>query len=254
MRPRLHRVLVPLCSSLLVHAGIAAAVSRLSPPAAPARQVALQIAVLDAPPPVTPVAPQVKPPNLLPPPPHRRARMKLARLAPPPETPPPRSAAPPPPSAEAKEKNPAPLVVTGITLESTSEGGSFAVGTGNTLMGTPAGRAAAPGSAAPYKAGSYASAGQLTGLPRPLNAGSVNLRRYYPEKARKDGFEGDVVLRLLIAADGSVARADIISDPGEGLGAAAALAVQREYRFSPGTVNGVPVATTVPFTVHFTLD
>lgn len=252
MRRRLHRVLVPLGGSLCLHAGLAAAVSRLPPPSGLARQEALQIAVVEtAPPPA-----QVAPPKLLPP--HRMARMRLARIppaAPPAErSPPPRSTDLPPPSATAKEKAPAPLVVTGITLESTSQGGSLAVGTGNTLGGAPEEKAATPGAAAPYKASGYAPAGQLTGLPRPLNAGSVNLRRYYPERARKDGFEGDVVLRLFIDADGAVSRAEVLSDPGEGLGAAAALAVQREYRFSPGTVNGVPVATTVPFTVHFTLD
>ena len=70
-------------------------------------------------------------------------------------------------------------------------------------------------------------------------------------KARE--FEGDVVLRLLIDADGSIAKVEIVSDPGQGLGPAAAQAV-RELRFSPAKVNGVAVATTVPFTIHFTLD
>jgi hypothetical protein len=46
----------------------------------------------------------------------------------------------------------------------------------------------------------------------------------------------------------------VLNDPGEGLGAAAAKMVWAEYRFSPATVNGTPVATTVPFTVHFTLN
>jgi hypothetical protein len=47
---------------------------------------------------------------------------------------------------------------------------------------------------------------------------------------------------------------EILNDPGDGLGAAAAKMVRAEYRFSPATVNGIPVATTVPFTVHFTLN
>ena len=61
------------------------------------------------------------------------------------------------------------------------------------------------------------------------------------------------LLRLLIDSDGSIAKVDVVSDPGEGLGPAAAQAV-RELRFSPAKVHGVAVATTVPFTIHFTLD
>jgi TonB family protein len=145
------------------------------------------------------------------------------------------------------------VVVTGITMESTSQGGGIAVGAGNTLQGAPERTAPAPESVKPYKAEQYAPAAQVSELPRPLNREALNLRRYYPAQAKRSGFEGDVVLRLLIDADGSIAKVDIISDPGQGLGPAAAQAV-RELRFSPAKVNGVAVATTVPFTIHFTLD
>jgi protein TonB len=138
-------------------------------------------------------------------------------------------------------------------MESTSQGGGFAVGAGNTLQGAPERTAPAPESVKPYKAERYAPAAQVSELPRPLNREALNLRRYYPAQAKRSGFEGDVVLRLLIDADGSIAKVDIVSDPGQGLGPAAAQAV-RELRFSPAKVNGVAVATTVPFTIHFTLD
>ena len=161
--------------------------------------------------------------------------------------------APPPPTAEASRSGPQPVVITGITMESTSQGRSFAVGAGNTLRGAPEQAAPAPGTAKPYKAERYAAAAQVSELPRPLNRDSLSLRKYYPTQAKKNGFEGDVVLRLLIDADGTIAKVDIVSDPGQGLGAAAAQAV-RELRFSPAQVNGVAVATTVPFTIHFTLD
>jgi protein TonB len=144
-------------------------------------------------------------------------------------------------------------VVTGITMESTSQGGSFAVGAGNTLQGVPEQTARAPETVKPYKADQYAPAAQVSELPRPLNRESLNLRKYYPPQAKRNGFEGDVVLRLLIDSDGSIAKVDVVSDPGEGLGPAAARAV-RELRFSPAKLNGIVVATTVPFTIHFTLD
>ena len=144
-------------------------------------------------------------------------------------------------------------MITGITMESTSQGGSFAVGAGNTLRGAPEKTARAPETVKPYKAEQYAPAAQVNELPQPLNRESLNLRKYYPPQAKKNGFEGDVVLRLLIDADGTIAKVDIVSDPGQGLGPAAAQAVC-ELRFSPAKVNGVAVATTVPFTIHFTLD
>ena len=138
-------------------------------------------------------------------------------------------------------------------MESTSQGGAFVVGVGNTLRSAPEKMTRDPQIVKPYKADQYAAAAQVNELPRPLNRDALNLRKYYPAQARKNGFEGDVVLRLLIDADGSIAKVDVVSDPGEGLGPAAAQAV-RELRFSPAKVNGVAVATTVPFTIHFTLD
>ena len=106
-------------------------------------------------------------------------------------------------------------------MESTSQGGAFVVGAGNTLRSAPEKVARDPQMVKPYKADQYAAAAQVNELPRPLNRDALNLRKYYPAQARKNGFEGDVVLRLLIDADGSIAKVDVVSDPGEGLGPAA---------------------------------
>ena len=241
---------MPVGGSLVLHVLIGSLMAGLSVRARAVRQEALQIAVVEAPP----------PPVEKPPPPIAKPLKPPARLAraprPPPQqsTPPPRlTEAPPPPTVEAKKTGPDPIVVTGITMESTSQGGTFAVGVGNTLHGAPDQVARDPASVKPYQAETYAPAAQVTELPRPLN-GPVSLRKYYPPPALKDGFEGDVVLRLLIDADGTIARVEVVSDPGQGLGAAAARMVRAEYRFSPARVNGTAVATTVPFTVHFTLN
>ena len=243
------KLLLALSASLVVHATIAAGMSRLSSQRQAHPQIALQVAVVEKPPP--------PPPEVQPPKPIRKVvPMKIARVPkqelPPPTIVPPRTEGPPPPSQEAKEMSKA-VIVTGITLESTSQGGSFVVGVGNTLYGDPGRTAVDPAAVKPYKAERYAPVAQVTEMPSPLNRDSLNLRKYYPPQARKNEFEGDVVLRLLIDADGTVARVDVISDPGEGLGPAAAQAV-RELRFSSPKVNGVPCATTVPFTVHFTMD
>jgi periplasmic protein TonB len=238
------RVFVPIGTSLALHAAIAALLVGLAVQRRPVPQAPLQIQVVDAP---------TKAPEPVPAP----VPMKVSRT---PRTPPkalatplPLSTAPPPPTTEAPRSEPQPVVITGITMESTSQGSSFAVGAGNTLRGAPEQTARAPETAKPYKAERYAAAAQVSELPRPLNRDSLSLRKYYPAQARKNGFEGDVVLRLLIDSDGTIAKVDIVTDPGQGLGAAAAQAV-RELRFSPAQVNGVAVATTVPFTIHFTLD
>jgi len=242
------RLLVPVGTSLALHGALALAAIFVATRPRPIAQTPLQIQVIDAP----VKAPEAPPPEPVP--------MKVARapkaarkMLPPTPTPLPPTDAPPAPTAEAPQNTPQPLVITGITMESTSQGGSFAVGVGNTVRGAPERTAREPEVVKPYKAEQYAPAAQVSELPRPLNRESLNLRKYYPPRAKKNGFEGDVVLRLLIDADGSIAKVDIVSDPGEGLGPAAAQAVH-ELRFAPAKVNGVAVATTVPFTIHFTLD
>ena len=247
------RVLVPVGTSVALHLALALVMVGLAVRPRPVPQTPLQIQVVDAAPP--------KPPEPVPPPPPPKpVPMKVARAPRVPQpvppltpTPLPPSSAPPRPTTEAPSKTPQPVIVTGITMESTSEGGSMAVGAGNTLRGAAEKTARAPETVKPYKADQYAAAAQVSELPQPLNRESLNLRKYYPPRAKKSGFEGDVVLRLLIDSDGSIAKVDVVSDPGEGLGPAAAQAV-RELRFSPAKVHGVAVATTVPFTIHFTLD
>src|SRR5512140_205362 len=255
MAGRSTRAVVPSGTSLLFHAALAAFLLFVAVRPRPVAQVPLQIQVVEAPRAPEPAKPAE------PPPPPKPVPMKVARapraapksLPPPTPMPLPPSSAPPPPTTEAPQSTKEPVVITGITLESTSQGGSMAVGTGNTLRGTPERTARAPETVKPYKAEKYAPAAQVSELPQPLNRESLNLRKYYPAQAKKDGFEGDVVLRLLIDADGTIAKVDVITDPGQGLGPAAAQAV-RELRFSPAKVNGVAVATTVPFTIPFTLD
>jgi TonB family protein len=112
---------------------------------------------------------------------------------------------------------------------------------------------AAPETVKPYKAARYATSAQVNELPGVLNRDALDIKRYYPPAALKKEFEGDVVLRLLIDSDGTIAKVDVVNDPGEGLGAAAARAV-RQLRFSPGKVDGEAVATTIPFTIRFVIN
>jgi len=71
--------------------------------------------------------------------------------------------------------------------------------------------------------------------------------------SERSGFEGDVVLATPDRRRRHHRQGGRLSDPGQGL-------ARRRHRrcvscgFSPAKVNGVAVATTVPFTIHFTLD
>jgi protein TonB len=137
----------------------------------------------------------------------------------------------------------------GISPDSTVATGDVAIPTGNTLYAPPP-RAAPEEVPQPYAAEKYAPASSLSELPR-LQA-QPDLRRFYPAEARRAEREGAVVLRLWIDASGAVTRAELISEPGSGLGEAA-LRAARELRFSPARVAGEAVSTSVPFTLHFVL-
>lgn len=161
--------------------------------------------------------------------------------------------APPPPHTEVARPADEPVVIAGISYESTSAAGGVAVAVGNTLAAAVERVAHTPAAARPYKAAQYAAASELAEAPQVLNRDQVDIRRYYPKGALQRGVEGEVVLRLTIDSDGSIAEASVIRDPGEGLGAAALLAV-REFRFAPGKVGATPVATAIPFVIRFVIS
>ena len=73
----------------------------------------------------------------------------------------------------------------------------------------------------------------------------------YPNEAREEHVEGDVVLSALIAKDGTVAELRPLRGP-EILSAAAMDAV-RQWRFKPYEVNGKPVAVETSILVSFQL-
>jgi TonB family protein len=252
------RAIGPVGGSVAFHVLLIALVSGLAVRRAAAPQEALQVAVIDVPSP-RPVKAPVKPPvkieeqKPMPPRPLRLTRAKKIQEPPIRSSlpPPPPSSAPPPPTEEAKTETP-PVVLPGISYESTTRSGGMAVATGNTLYGDPGRTGRDPATVKPYKAARYAPAAQITEMPQPHCDKNI-LQKYYPEEARRHDFEGDVTFRLLIDSDGSVAKAELIRDPGQGLGAAGLRAI-RECPFSPAKVNGEPVATSVPFTLHFQLN
>ena len=247
------RAVGPIGGSVAFHLLLLALVSGLALRRAPPPEEALQITVIDAPPAPAPQIEEQKPQPQPQPRPIRIARTRKLQAQPIRSSlpPPPPSKAPPPPTQEAKTEAP-PIVLPGISYESTTRSGGMAVATGNTLYGDPGRKGRDPATVKPYKAARYAPAAQITEMPQP-HCDKNLLQKYYPEEARRHDFEGDVIFRLLIDSDGSVAKAELIHDPGQGLGAAGLRAI-RECPFTPAKVGGEPVATSVPFTLHFQLN
>lgn len=199
-----------------------------------------------------PVEPKAPPPE--PPKPAEPVKMRPAKrialktppppsATPPPETPPPET---PPPTSAAAAPGPVHL---GLSLSSTSTGGGFAAPVGNSLGGKPASRqAAAP---AGDDIGPVAHAAALTVQPEPVDV-SIPAGEY-PKEALDAGFEGSVILKIVIDANGRVRKASVVKDPGYGLGAAAVKSALRHFRFKPGEVGGKVTATEWTFTVTYEL-
>jgi periplasmic protein TonB len=238
-------------AALALHAGGLAAASRLEP-RRPEKAQPVEVefeAVAPEPPPAPP--PRAAPPP--PPEPPARTRVAYNRLPPPkadeaPPPPPPPSEPPPPDAPPARA---APRV--GISLSSTAQGGAFAVGVGNTLRGKASEVAADPKDVKPYAAPEdpAAPAPRPSRQPRLLSRPEVPP---YPPEARRAGVEGQVRLLLRIDAQGRVAEARVLAEPGAGLGEAARQDALR-LRFSPGLLEGEPVEVPdYPYTYTFVLE
>jgi len=75
----------------------------------------------------------------------------------------------------------------------------------------------------------------------------------YPQVARKAGWEGVVLVRALIAADGSVATVSVRDGSGCDILDEAALNSVRKWRFSPAQRGGVPITSFYDVKVRFRL-
>ena len=138
-----------------------------------------------------------------------RPRTPKVKLPPPPKAapPPPKTPPPPPPPNQPPPppKAAPPPINIGISLSSTTQGGSFAAPVGNTLYGQAPDKAANPTTAVAYAApratAKFVPSYAVSEPPTALNGDSV--KPPYPEGARKDGLEGPVTLKLKIDETGT---------------------------------------------------
>jgi TonB family protein len=97
--------------------------------------------------------------------------------------------------------------------------------------------------------------GPLPSLPGGATA-PVLVRRVdpvYPEMAKRLRLSGEVTLRLVVEADGTTGRIDVVSGGKAGLGEAAADAI-RKWVYRPALVDGRPVAVWKIVRVRFSIE
>jgi len=74
----------------------------------------------------------------------------------------------------------------------------------------------------------------------------------YSDEARRARFNGTVILRIVIDANGQPTNLEIVRSPGLGLGERAVQSVAK-WRFRPGRLDGKPVAVLATVEVNFSL-
>ncbi|MFZ5468140.1 MAG: energy transducer TonB [Myxococcota bacterium] len=234
-----------LVASMVAH-GIILALLSAKPMRAGELSKPVELVVVEVEP---PKPPEPEPPPKEAEPPKKVVKPPPVRVAEVEETPPPEDAPPPPNEAAAEEPpKPVPLVV-GISMSSTTTGGSFAAPVGNTVYGKTEKTAVAPEEVKAYSAPKYAPVHQIDSVPSVVHEVKVP----YPEEAQRAGIEGAVILSLTIDLEGRVVDAKVLNGPGYGLNEAALKAI-RQFKFSPAIKAGEKVSTTITYTYRFFLD
>jgi|GEM_PF-1678151 len=95
--------------------------------------------------------------------------------------------------------------------------------------------------------------GRLKGKPSPVKPIKA-IQPLYPRFAREQGWQGLVVLRLVIASDGALSTATVQKSSGYPLLDDSALQSVRQWTFQPAQNGAFPVGTTVDLPIRFDLD
>jgi periplasmic protein TonB len=150
-------------------------------------------------------------------------------------------------SADARDRAGV-LTESAAAADSHGRGSGGGAGTGQgTGIGEGTGAGIGPGSGGgtgggPYRPGSGITAPDLLREVRPV----------YTDEARRLGIEGEVVLEIIVQADGTVGNVRVVQGLRGGLDRRAIEAV-RQWRFAPARRYGAPVDVLVEIAVEFKL-
>lgn len=89
---------------------------------------------------------------------------------------------------------------------------------------------------------------------KPVPVVLKNTPPHYPEIARRNGWEGRVMVRVEVSADGRPLSTSIAKSSGYGVLDRAALRAVKSWRFQPRTISGITSAGTVEVPVNFALN
>lgn len=131
--------------------------------------------------------------------------------------------------------------------------GLLALSSCATVPAAPTPQPSAPGTGAQTaEPGRVYDVTEVTAKPELINRATVAraLEENYPAGLRDAGARGTVSVRMLIGIDGRTSSHVVTRSAEPGFNAAA-LAVMRVMRFSPGRVGGVPVPVRVELPVTF---
>lgn len=92
----------------------------------------------------------------------------------------------------------------------------------------------------------------VTNVPKPVVI--RNTPPSYPEIARRNGWEGRVLVRVEVSAEGRPVSTAIAKSSGYGVLDQAALRAVKSWRFQPRTVAGLPAPGSVEVPVNFSLN
>ena len=93
------------------------------------------------------------------------------------------------------------------------------------------------------------------GLVPPRIIPSTRALPQYPGVARRAGLQGTVILLVVVEADGSVGRIEVIRSPDQRWGFdLAAIGAVKEWRYRPALMNDRPVASYIQVMVEFSLS
>lgn len=241
------KLLVCALASVVAHFALARGLEHLPPRVD--RKLPQRVTVKIEPPPQPPPEPE-KPPEPTPKPPEPtptpheapRAHPQHVAVAPVPKD-------TPPPEHPAVTTDTTDTPVFGVTMESTSTGGTGpALPVGNTTA-----PAAQVGSAAPVKPlAQPVAAFEATKMPVMDERCRFGLGKYTDE-ALAAGVEGQVVIDLVVGEDGRVTELKVVQSLPHGLTEEAVTAL-RQCKFAPGEKDGKPVPVKIRgFKVTFVL-
>lgn len=273
-----HSPLLGWAVAMVVHGAVLGVLFAVEPPDKPRKRprppVKVKLVSTKKPPKVEPKAPEAKP---APEPPKIEKKAEIPQPKPKkrPDRKPPRSKPEPPkPAAEPAPPPPAqppkPVKRFAISMEATvstggvavpvaQDGRSSAVGAvggdpDGVLRDKPAPKEPKPQPKPGPKQPRVVSAIEATTLPRLTSQPSpADLRRAYPPRARQNGLEGDVKLKILVSAEGRVEKVRILRRAGSGFDEAAVKLV-KGFRFTPGRRGSRTVAVWIPWTYKFRLN